>query len=1315
MTTARISVRPLLAHALLGLLLALPPAVFAATSGASLLPATNQQSRPPSSASDPTCVSIDGGDPAAARPCGDEAPASQDSPDGIAHGAGNPIDVITGNKYQRETDLAALPGVLGIEIVRHYNSAQAGTDAPLGLLGRGWRLSYETDLYVSGQQVHIVQADGTRLVFVADGRQPGHHRHADPARGWVQVRAAVPGVRAASYRWTWPEGRELEFDARGKLVQIRTATGEFVSLARGVDGELVKVTDPQGRTLSFEYAPRTSRGFRGVIAITSPLGRFTYAHQNARAVPGLSNLIAATHPDGAVRRYPYGADHGETAPAWPHHLTGISLAAPMAARTEGQAGERRLSTYAYDRAGRAIMSVRGAPRALDQSGQPRADTGLEQIELEFAAPDRTVLTNSLGQRTTYLHTRIDGEPRLLAAIGPGCARCGETNVRYQYDDRGRLLSSTRLDHAGQPLAATTVERDLAGRVVRRSRQPFLGGKPLRERLLTRYEYADDSSRPVLIARPSVIPGREHRLQFTYNDAGQITRMVESGFSPLDAQGEPTSDPSLAAPLERTSTFRYTRINGRSLLTATDGPLPNGREADPNDSDITRFLWDARGNQLTALTLPGKRRSTLEHDLATGVLTSVRNEEGFAVHYTYNLRLQPVTASFERPGQRPAHTQQFLYDALGEVVEVRDSSSPASNWLRDWDEHGQLRWHASALGVLHAFRYDAEGRPVERSRRSASFEQTETLGYDAQGRLVSVRDNAGRGRDWHYDARGQLQYAIDADGLVHPLQAGAARGSEDARLPVSVRQRRDDFGRVVWRHSPDSGTVLYEYDALDRLIAMRDARGNRARYDYDAWGRIQRQRITDAGGAAAEETEWRYDGRRLVKLTHPTQRERYEYDNRGLRSARITTLPAGHGEITIVTRYEHDDRGQLVATTLPDGSRLRYVRNGQGQVVALKRDSGSKPWPGWWADEQIIAEGFERDLAGLRSHVSGNGIQTLYQRSRAGVLARVAHRRISPPRLETAATVPMELLGRSAREIAERLLGITTVHAQGRSPSLEAKTGPTAQQAESTALPGALGLADDPAALLDHRYLWDVRGNLLHTRQRATADGARPTASGHAYDRHSRLLSSVRWHMDDQTPAEETVWRFAYDATQRRILSQQGARSQQELSAGTHAARFEPGTHRRADPSAHTRYTASGQPERLDDREYDWDARSRLVEVRERGKVLARYRYDHRGLRNTRQVAESTIHTVYDEHRQPLAELDANGRILRQYIWLADLPLAVIDTPQGVAPALGWRPCCCRAMWWNCTARWGPERRPWCVASFKPEAGRARCGRRLSTY
>ena len=1281
--------RGLLAHGLMSLLLALPAASAAEPSAGSPAPsAWATRSLPASSVSPATCAPRDGGDPTAAHPCDKPPPASQQDPDGVDRSAGNPIDVITGNKYQRETDLPALPGVLGIEIVRHYNSAQADTEAPLGLLGRGWRLSYETELSVRGAHLHIVQADGTRLVFAPDGERPQRYRHADPARGQVQALATGTGKHASGYRWTWPEGRELDFDRHGRLVQIRMPTGEFLSLMRGPDGALVKVTDPQGRSLSFEYAPRSSRGFRGVVAITTPLGRFSYAHQNERALPGLSNLLAVKHPDGTVRRYHYGAERGESAPAWPHHLTGISLTAAPSAHSAGEADTQRLSTYAYDLAGRAIMSVPGMPRTLEASGRPRPGTGTEQVDLEFVAADRTVLTNSLGQRTIYRHTRIHGEPRLVEAIGPGCTRCGETNVRYSHDAHGRLTRVTRLDPAGQPLLATGLVRDHRGRVLRSTIQAFVGGKPQPEQLLARYEYAGDSPSPVLVARPSVVRGREHRLQLGYNEAGQVTRMVERGFSPLDAAGEPVADPGLATPIERSSSFTYTRINGRSLLTAADGPLPNGPAGSPSDSDVTRLEWDAQGNHLTALTLPGGRRSTLEQDPATGALAAVRNEEGVVTRYTYNLRLQPTALHQAGPGPGTGHAQHLDYDALGRPVAARNASAPAANWLQAWDERGRLRWHATALGILHSFRYDGEGRMVERSRRSARLEQAESLHYDAQGRLVSVHDNAGRGRRWHYDADGQLQHAIDADGLVHPARPSPAAGADGTAPTDAVRHLRDDFGRVVWRRSPDSGIVLHEYDALDRLVAMRDARANHARYDYDSGGRIVRQRITDARSGAVEETQWAYAGGRLVALAHPTQRERYEYDARGLRSARVVTLPTERGELSIVTRYEHDARGQLVATTLPDGSRLRYARNGQGQVVALTRARSGRPWEG----ERIIAQGFERDLAGLRSHVSGNGIHTLYQRSREGVLARIVHRRIGPQGLPTTTASPLQWLGRSTREIAEHLLGIAPAHAQLPEPRPEARARPTASPADDPALLGALGLEDDPAALLDHRYLWDVRGNLLHSRQRAAAEGARPSASGHAYDRHGRLLASVRAQVDGLAPARETVWRFAYDATQRRVLSQQGVRSQQDLIASTEALRFESGTHRRTVPSTRPStshlptselpasessasapstaapYTASGQPERWGEREYRWDARGRLAEVRAHGRVLARYRYDHRGLRNTRQVGARTTHTIYDEHHQPLAELDADGRILRQFIWLADLPLAVIDTPQGAVPA-----------------------------------------------
>ena len=89
------------------------------------------------------------------------------------------------------------------------------------------------------------------------------------------------------------------------------------------------------------------------------------------------------------------------------------------------------------------------------------------------------------------------------------------------------------------------------------------------------------------------------------------------------------------------------------------------------------------------------------------------------------------------------------------------------------------------------------------------------------------------------------------------------------------------------------------------------------------------------------------------------------------------------------------------------------------------------------------------------------------------------------------------------------------------------------------------------------------------------------------------------------------------------------------------------------------------------RRYSWDALGHLTQVSQGDNaepLLARYAYDHRGLRTTKSVNQNTTHTLYNESRQPLAELNAQGHITRQYIWLADMLLAVMDSDSGLPPA-----------------------------------------------
>jgi RHS repeat-associated protein len=1259
--------------------------------------------------------------PVAGAPCGGQGPASLGNTSGVNSGAGNPINLTNGNKYVVEVDLPALPGELGLEIVRHYNSAHRHV---VGQLGVGWRLSYETDLHVVGQTVQILQADGARLIFDIDPANPSQCTGADPAQGRVQIVADARGGRSYIWHWTHGEhaGRQLHFDGSGKLVQIRAASGALLTLTRGPRGELLSVTDPQGRSLRLNHggrsqvrqaeqarAAQTPAGglersselvvFTGVQSIDSPVGRFAYRHEGAnltqvslptqvdesQAAHSFANRVHST--SSITRQY-----HHED-PRHPQALTGISV---LGTGTDGQTLQQRLASYRYNERGQATLSVRGE---LPQPGH----SGPEQVQVQILQPalphkaGQTLLTNSLGQQTLYMHRIIGGQYRLMQAVGAGCARCGPVNLRWDYDALGRLIEQTTLSPVvvkdgqpqGSPQALATVRHrlDAQGRTQRIEHIRYIDGQAQPPQLIERHEYADSRwvDKPTLIARPSVVAGQEHRLQLRYNEAGQVTELMETGFSPLDAGGALARNPQQASRIERSTTYTHSRINGVSLLTQVDGPLPNGPTQTPADSDITTFEWDQRGRYMLALHSPGGRSSTLTQNDRTGLVQRVVNEAGFATEWTYNPQLRVLRLSSQGPGWTRPQVQSFQYNALGQPVQSFDGDVHAGTQdgaradqgarpteRMDFDAQGHLLWRASALGVLQSWQYDSEGQLLQSARQSARMAQVTDRAYDELGRLNRLSDNAGRNR--------QITATTpfgSADAASAPNPDGAALGT---------RTFTDDFGRTVLTRSPDRGDIRRAFDEADRLVHMADAVGHRAEYTHDVQGRILRQHVTDARTGEVSSTEWRYSVRHLLEVIHPTQRERFETDARGLRTARIVTLNTPQGELTAITRYEHDERGQLVASTLPDGSRVAYERNGQNQVVALKRQTVQTPWLRWLEREQTLASGFERDLVGLSRYTSGNGIEALLQRSASGDLARVVYRHTQarrPASLQArhGRPAPIGLMGRTPKESIERLLGIPAAHAQAVPP---AAPDPSSEQ---RSLPGALGLPYDPQALIDHRYLWSPQGLLLHSQQRAGSPSEQHQHS-HAYNGAGQLVASVRASLGaaaqsgmdgispvalnagaEQAPAQEqAVWRYAYDATQRRVLRQEGTADQTDLSTGTMRSQFQGQSHRLNLHGQPSRYNANGQPEQVGSREYVWDALGRLVEVREETRPVARYQYDHRGLRIGKQLGPQVTHTLYDESRQPLAELDREGRITRQTVWLADIPLAVIDSPAGQALA-----------------------------------------------
>jgi RHS repeat-associated protein len=1162
-------------------------------------------------------------------------------------GGGNPINLLTGNKYQQETDLAPLPGVQGLEIVRRYNSASAldtHVNRTNGLLGKAWRLSYEIELSADGEHQRILTlADGSQVSFTRGVLQPTHFIASDLGQG----RLVEQGDGA---EWQRLDGQRFSFNGQGRLVQIHAATGEFTSLAHDGQGRPIKVTDPQGRSLQLHYADaKSATRYRGVSAIDTPVGRFEYRYGSGEQA---ANLVQVLLPGQAQRRYHYEDPRHASA------LTGVSI--------DDVAKRQRLSTYLYDAQGLAVLSVKGIPAKLQtdangQSVQPHRlqdGSGLEQVIVERGKDSVTVL-NSLNQASQAKWAGIAGQRLITEFRGAGCAHCPPPNTRWAYDQHGRLTETTQLGAQGRALQGERHELDAWGRVKATHRVSYANGQAQTE-LVARFEYAapfadmsGDATQPTLIARPSVVPGKEHVTRIAYNAHGQPTSIAEEGFSPIDDKGELS-----AMSITRTTSYQYSGINGRSVLKQIDGPLANGPKASPADSDLTTMQWDERGSVVTTLLQPGGFKSEVSYDEA-GRLQQVRNHEGASTRYHYTAAGQ--LAKLERSINGGAlQTQTFEYDTQGRLVETGADSGNAhkAQTRMAYDGADRLLWRANALGWAEQWKRDSEGRIFEEGRFSSRIVQSSAYEWNADGSLKAVSDNAGR--------RVVLSTpSVRRDVVSTPVRAdpstSSGQGTPDGvSKPTRTSHLVDDFGRVVLTRSPDSGSTMRQFDAADRLTAMRDALNQEAHYAYDAAGRVTRQ-TAQAKGQEPVVTQWRYEGRKLVELIHPTQSERYAYDAQGQRTTRSVTL-GGH---TALTRHERDANGELTATTLPDGSRITCERNGQDQITSMTRSNVHTEWLRGFERKQLLAKDFERDLVGLASYTAGNGIEAKFIRSREGTLARVLYRQPQPKPMTARNGVP-EFVGKSTQDTFERLLGIAPAHAAGEGGVSPISVRPEVSkgqaepvEASSNKLPGALGQPQDPQALIDHRYLWDPRGNLMLDQQRA---GQQPSDSGYAYDWQNRLIvastqasqSAALQPVSQKTDAAPQASYYLHDAQGRRVL----ARDEQQA---TRRIAYDGSTHRWSDDAdVKAEYDASGQPQRIGTRRFEWDVHGRLLQVRDNDKLLATYQYSHRGQRIEKKAqAQHTLY-LYDEQSQLTAELDASGKITRQYVYAANLPIAVIE-------------------------------------------------------
>ena len=769
-------------------------------------------------------------------------------PEGPALGAGNPIDLATGNKSRNEIDLRVQAWVPMV-FARHYNSRNRHS----GMLGAGWSHSFETRLAAirtgGRSEVQIIQGDGRRIVFEPDPARSGRFRHAHVSQGLVELKPGTPS-QAQHWLWRWPGGRALRFDTNGRLQAILRDGEPVMHLGYDARGKLIAISASRDGSLSFEYED-TAHGNRlvRVLGAQAAVAHYTY--------DSTGQLSSVTWPDNRGHRFEY------EDPSDPLLLTRVLRIDPTSDRESNQ-GAIEIARYTYDTQGRAIRSA-------------QTDTN-ESIDVSYVArqqgsrPGVTAVTDEQDRRAVsrWTYDRHRHLARILHSEGNPCSSCPPAGRTYTWHSSGLLaevdatLNSVRerlqldYDAQGRPIAAWHSASPSKGRARTATRT-----------LLWRlaYDSTDPLAWPARMDQPSIAPGQWHRLRISFDALGRPLAISEHGFRP-----SPGAARFQAQSRQFDLTHRGRQSTGRvadwlSGLSGVNGPLPGNADR----------IGMTQIGELLSLTHPSGLTERLT--IRDGLL-----EEHIPVHGdgVRTLRNAPQEQWLGGPTLMSAYSGpaqiNLNYDRFGSLQSVtREHFERRSVERIDAGDSSSREAADSSHRALSFWR----GRPtVIELPDGALFKR----GFDDFGRVVWI-DEPDRPRQWaDYDPADRLIAHWPGDGSV-------------------LRYTRDDAGRLTESRREFKGTSTllgrYQWQGAALVQATNDAVD--IRYSWDRLGRLVAAEHRFAHSThAALRYEWQYDlaSRITTEVLPGNLRVNYHYDGRDIKRVQIEAAqrPATHIDV-----------------------------------------------------------------------------------------------------------------------------------------------------------------------------------------------------------------------------------------------------------------------------------------------------------------------------------------------------------------------------------------------------------------------------------
>ena len=287
---------------------------------------------------------------------------------------GNPIDVLTGNKIQLETDYLGLGG-FPLSIVRLHNTQYSNKKAAdASLFGQGWvsALGYKLEVLSDSIRLH---RNEERPIYLSS-RTNNRNKYSD----YEDNPTVVTKNAAGHYIFYSGKGKKETYNSDGTLREVESKFGIKHKYTYDTAGKLSVITHSNGRTLHF-YWHNLTVGNRVSHIVDSAGNRYNYHYSNA----GL--LISKGTPDGNATSYHYKTEGDYTL------LTGVSY------------NNIRYSWFEYN--GKEAISTSHANN-IDKFSFERT-RGASDYRYGGRMPTEVIITNPLGYQCFVITTqRLDG-------------------------------------------------------------------------------------------------------------------------------------------------------------------------------------------------------------------------------------------------------------------------------------------------------------------------------------------------------------------------------------------------------------------------------------------------------------------------------------------------------------------------------------------------------------------------------------------------------------------------------------------------------------------------------------------------------------------------------------------------------------------------------------------------------------------------------------------------------------------------------------------------------------------------------------------